>query len=268
MVEAYSITPFIANDSYLNSEQRLAIITGPNMGGKSTYMRQTALICLLARAGSFVPAETARIGQIDRIFTRIGASDDLSGGKSTFMVEMTETATILNYAGKNSLVLMDEVGRGTSTYDGLSIAMAAAKYLALHSQAMTLFATHYFEMTDLANDYSAIINLHLDALQSGDEVTFLHNVKSGAASQSYGLYVANIAGIAKPVIKDAGKHYWLKISLLNKWNYLHHYHKNTKLLSNWKICRLKISPPCRRYSYYGNLNSSCSLQNNYSSANN
>ncbi|PIE46306.1 MAG: DNA mismatch repair protein MutS [Gammaproteobacteria bacterium] len=203
VVEAYSTTPFIANDSYLNSEQRLAIITGPNMGGKSTYMRQTALICLLARAGSFVPAETARIGQIDRIFTRIGASDDLSGGKSTFMVEMTETATILNYAGKNSLVLMDEVGRGTSTYDGLSIAMAAAKYLALHSQAMTLFATHYFEMTDLANDYSAIINLHLDALQSGDEVTFLHSVKSGAASQSYGLYVANIAGIAKPVIKDA-----------------------------------------------------------------
>lgn len=203
VVEAYSTTPFIANDVYLNSEQRLAIITGPNMGGKSTYMRQTALICLMARAGSFVPADSADIGQIDRIFTRIGASDDLSGGKSTFMVEMTETATILNYASKNSLVLMDEVGRGTSTYDGLSIAMASAKYLALHSQALTLFATHYFEMTALANDYPPIINLHLDALESGNDVVFLHHVKQGAASKSYGLHVANIAGISKAVIKDA-----------------------------------------------------------------
>lgn len=203
VVEAYSTTPFIANDTYLNAEQRLAVITGPNMGGKSTYMRQTALICLMARAGSFVPAVAANIGQIDRIFTRIGASDDLSGGKSTFMVEMTETATILNYAGKYSLVLMDEVGRGTSTYDGLSIAMAAAKYLALHSEALTLFATHYFEMTALANDYSPIVNLHLDAVESDGEVVFLHHVKSGAASKSYGLHVANIAGVAKPVIKDA-----------------------------------------------------------------
>ncbi|PIE45078.1 MAG: DNA mismatch repair protein MutS [Gammaproteobacteria bacterium] len=203
VVEAYSHYPFIANDVYLNNEQRLAIITGPNMGGKSTYMRQAALICLMARAGSFVPAVSARIGQIDRIFTRIGASDDLSGGKSTFMVEMTETATILNYAGKHSLVLMDEVGRGTSTYDGLSIAMAAAKYLALHSQALTLFATHYFEMTALANDYPSITNLHLDAVESNGEVVFLHHVKAGAASKSYGLHVANIAGIAKPVIQDA-----------------------------------------------------------------
>lgn len=203
VVEAYATTPFIANDTYLNHDQRLAVITGPNMGGKSTYMRQTALICLMARAGSFVPATTARIGQIDRIFTRIGASDDLSGGKSTFMVEMTETATILNYAGKHSLVLMDEVGRGTSTYDGLSIAMAAAKYLALHSQALTLFATHYFEMTVLAKDYPSISNLHLEAVESNGEVVFLHAVKSGAASKSYGLHVANIAGIAKPVIKDA-----------------------------------------------------------------
>lgn len=203
VVEAYSTTPFIANDVYLNSEQRLAIITGPNMGGKSTYMRQAALICLMARAGSFVPAESAHIGQIDRIFTRIGASDDLSAGKSTFMVEMTETATILNYAGKHSLVLMDEVGRGTSTYDGLSIAMAAAKYLALQSQALTLFATHYFEMTALANDYPPIVNLHLDAIESDGEVVFLHHVKAGAANQSYGLYVANIAGISKAVIEDA-----------------------------------------------------------------
>ncbi len=203
VVEAYHHTAFIANDTYLNGEQRLAIITGPNMGGKSTYMRQTALICLMARAGSFVPATEAEIGHIDRIFTRIGASDDLSGGKSTFMVEMTETATILNYASQYSLVLMDEVGRGTSTYDGLSIAMAAAKHLALHSQSMTLFATHYFEMTALANDYPCIVNLHLDAVESGGDVVFLHHVKSGAASKSYGLHVANIAGIAKPVIADA-----------------------------------------------------------------
>lgn len=203
VVEAYSLSPFIANDSYLNTEQRLAVITGPNMGGKSTYMRQTALICLMARAGSFVPAESAQIGIIDRIFTRIGASDDLSGGKSTFMVEMTETATILNYAGPHSLVLMDEVGRGTSTYDGLSIAMATAKYLALHSQAMTLFATHYFEMTALANDYPVIVNLHLEAVESRGEVVFLHHVKAGAASKSYGLHVAHIAGITKVVIEDA-----------------------------------------------------------------
>nr|PID63343.1 MAG: hypothetical protein CR974_02025 [Gammaproteobacteria bacterium] len=175
------------------------------MGGKSTFMRQTALICLMARAGSFVPATSADIGQIDRIFTRIGASDDLSGGKSTFMVEMTETATILNYAGKHSLVLMDEVGRGTSTYDGLSIAMAAAKYLASHSQALTLFATHYFEMTALAEEYLEIVNLHLDAVESNGDVVFLHSVKEGAASKSYGLHVAHIAGIAKPVIKEAEK---------------------------------------------------------------
>ncbi|MBS9777414.1 MAG: DNA mismatch repair protein MutS [Gammaproteobacteria bacterium] len=203
VVEAYATTPFIANDAMLHEKQRLAVITGPNMGGKSTYMRQTALICLMARAGSFVPAQSADIGHIDRIFTRIGASDDLSGGKSTFMVEMTETATILNYAGPHSLVLMDEVGRGTSTYDGLSIAMAAAKYLANHSKALTLFATHYFEMTELANDYESIINLHLDAVESNGDVVFLHHVKSGAASKSYGLHVANIAGISKAVIKDA-----------------------------------------------------------------
>lgn len=203
VVEAFSQVPFIENDTYLQNEQRLAVITGPNMGGKSTYMRQTALICLMARMGSFVPAEAARIGHIDRIFTRIGASDDLSSGKSTFMVEMTETATILNYASKHSLVLMDEVGRGTSTYDGLSIAMASAKFLALHSQALTLFATHYFEMTTLADDYPSIINLHLDAVESAGEIVFLHHVKSGAASKSYGLHVAQIAGVAKPVIADA-----------------------------------------------------------------
>ncbi len=205
VVEAYSGKSFIANDSVLNDKERLAIITGPNMGGKSTFMRQTALICIMARIGCFVPAEMATIGKIDRIFTRIGASDDLSSGKSTFMIEMSETATILNFASKYSLVLMDEVGRGTSTYDGLSIAVASAKYLANTCKAMTLFATHYFEMTNLAGNNQAIFNLHLDAVENDDAVIFMHSVKKGAASKSYGLYVANIAGVNKTVINQAQK---------------------------------------------------------------
>lgn len=203
VVEQFSQTAFIANDSTLNTSQRLAIITGPNMGGKSTFMRQTALIVLMARAGSFVPASQATIGKIDRIFTRIGASDDLSSGKSTFMVEMSETATILNYASAHSLVLMDEVGRGTSTYDGLAIATAVAKALARENQSLTLFATHYFEMTQLADDEKGVFNLHLSALESGDDVTFLHTVQTGAANKSYGIHVAMIAGLPKNVINDA-----------------------------------------------------------------
>ncbi|MPV86053.1 DNA mismatch repair protein MutS [Cardiobacteriales bacterium ML27] len=203
VVEAYTTTPFIPNDTHLDGQQSLAIITGPNMGGKSTYMRQTALICLMARIGSFVPADTADIGHIDRIFTRIGASDDVSAGKSTFMVEMTETATILNHATPHSLVLMDEVGRGTSTYDGLSLAMASAKYLATHNQSLTLFATHYFEMTALTETHPTLFNLHLDAVDSGGDIVFLHHVKPGAASKSYGLHVAKIAGVAPAVIDEA-----------------------------------------------------------------
>ncbi len=203
VVEQVSDTPFVANDAVLNQQRRILIITGPNMGGKSTFMRQTALIVLLAYTGSFVPAAAATIGPIDRIFSRIGASDDLAGGRSTFMVEMEETANILHNATSRSLVLMDEIGRGTSTFDGLSLAWASAIELATTIKAYTLFATHYFELTTLPDEYAGIANVHLDAIEHGDSIVFLHSVKDGPANQSYGLQVAQLAGVPRPVIKRA-----------------------------------------------------------------
>ncbi|MCP3427732.1 DNA mismatch repair protein MutS [Opacimonas viscosa] len=203
VVESVLDAPFIANPVHLSPEQRMLMITGPNMGGKSTYMRQTALIVLLAYIGSYVPAQDCVIGPIDRIFTRIGAADDLASGRSTFMVEMTETATILHNATAHSLVLMDEIGRGTSTYDGLSLAWACAEYLHRNIQAFTLFATHYFELTLLADETSGMSNVHLSALEHEDSIKFMHNVKQGAASKSYGLQVAALAGVPKNVIMSA-----------------------------------------------------------------
>ena len=203
VVEQVMNEPFIANPIDLNAQRKMLIITGPNMGGKSTYMRQTALIALLAHIGSYVPAESAHIGSIDRIFTRIGASDDLASGRSTFMVEMTETANILHNATERSLVLMDEIGRGTSTYDGLSLAWASAEWLAKQLGSMTLFATHYFELTELPNQLPNLANVHLDAVEHGDSIAFMHAVQEGAASKSYGLAVAGLAGVPKAVIKQA-----------------------------------------------------------------
>ena len=203
VVETFITQPFVPNDLQLNDSRRMLVITGPNMGGKSTFMRQTALIVLLARMGSFVPAQSARIGSIDRIFTRIGASDDLAGGRSTFMLEMTEAANILNNATAHSLVLMDEIGRGTSTYDGLSLAWACATYIAKHVKAFTLFATHYFELTSLASEIDSCRNVHLDATEHGDQLIFLHTVKEGPANQSYGLQVAALAGVPSKVIHSA-----------------------------------------------------------------
>lgn len=203
VVEQVIDTPFIANDLALDEDLRLLVITGPNMGGKSTYMRQTALIIILAHVGSFVPADKLRIGPIDRIFTRIGASDDLAGGRSTFMVEMTETATILNNATGQSLVLMDEIGRGTSTFDGLSLAWAAAHHMAETTRAFTLFATHYFELTALAQELPGCGNVHLDATEHNGQLIFLHSVKPGPANQSYGLQVASLAGVPNDVIQRA-----------------------------------------------------------------
>ncbi|EGA65928.1 DNA mismatch repair protein MutS [Vibrio brasiliensis] len=203
VVEQVMDEPFIANPIELNPSRKMLIITGPNMGGKSTYMRQTALIALMAHIGSYVPAEAAQIGSIDRIFTRIGASDDLASGRSTFMVEMTETANILHNATANSLVLMDEIGRGTSTYDGLSLAWASAEWLAKQLGSMTLFATHYFELTELPNQIPHLANVHLDAVEHGDSIAFMHAVQEGAASKSYGLAVAGLAGVPKSVIKNA-----------------------------------------------------------------
>ena len=200
VVEQSLQTPFIANDLKLHDERHMLIITGPNMGGKSTYMRQTALIVLLAYIGAYVPAEAAKIGPIDRIFTRIGASDDLALGRSTFMVEMTETANILHNATHQSLVLMDEIGRGTSTYDGLSLAWACAEQLAQKIKAYTLFATHYFELTQLAEQQSNIVNVHFDAIEHGDGVAFLHTVQEGAANRSYGIQVAALAGVPRSVL--------------------------------------------------------------------
>ena len=194
---------FVPNDLVLDDQQRMLIITGPNMGGKSTYMRQTALIVLLAHIGSFVPAERAQIGVVDRIFTRIGASDDLASGRSTFMVEMTETANILHNATPNSLVLMDEIGRGTSTFDGLSLAWACAHFLAERVHAFTLFATHYFELTSLPDECAGVGNAHLDASEHHDGIVFLHKVQRGAASKSYGLQVAKLAGIPREVLEAA-----------------------------------------------------------------
>ncbi|SUC10538.1 DNA mismatch repair protein MutS [Pasteurella canis] len=203
VVEQVLKAPFIANPVQLNSQRHLLIITGPNMGGKSTYMRQTALITLMAYIGSFVPAESAIIGPIDRIFTRIGASDDLASGRSTFMVEMTEMANILHQATAQSLVLIDEIGRGTSTYDGLSLAWACAEWLAKKLRSLTLFATHYFELTVLPEQLAGSANVHLDALEHNDTIAFMHSVQEGAASKSYGLAVAALAGVPQSVIKLA-----------------------------------------------------------------
>jgi DNA mismatch repair protein MutS len=200
------IERFIANDCQLNAERKLLLITGPNMGGKSTFMRQVALITLLAYVGSYVPATRATIGPIDRIFTRIGAADDLAGGRSTFMVEMTESAAILNAATENSLVLMDEVGRGTSTFDGLALAWAIAKQLITTTNSYTLFATHYFELTQLPETHPTAHNVHLSAVEHQETIVFLHAVQNGPASQSYGLQVAQLAGIPAPVIRAARKH--------------------------------------------------------------
>jgi DNA mismatch repair protein MutS len=206
VVEQVMTDPFIPNDVHFDEQRRMLIITGPNMGGKSTYMRQTALITLLAHVGSFVPARSAQIGTIDRIFTRIGAADDLAGGRSTFMVEMTETANILHNATEHSLVLMDEIGRGTSTFDGLSLAWACAEQLAQEVNAFTLFATHYFELTTLPDTLKGVGNVHLDAVEHGDGIVFMHAVKEGPANQSYGLQVAALAGVPPAVIKRAKQH--------------------------------------------------------------
>lgn len=203
VIEAALDTPFMPNNVRLDDNTRMLLITGANMGGKSTYMRQTALIVLLAHIGSFVPAEQAVMGTIDGIFTRIGANDDLAGGRSTFMVEMTETASILHNATRHSLVLMDEIGRGTSTFDGLSLAWACAEHLGKHVGAYTLFATHYFELTRLPELVSGIANVHLDAVEQEDKLIFLHDVKSGPANRSYGLHVALLAGVPKTVIQQA-----------------------------------------------------------------
>jgi DNA mismatch repair protein MutS len=203
VVEQVSDTPFVANDLSLSNKRRMLVITGPNMGGKSTYMRQAALIVLIAHIGCYVPAKNLICGPIDKIFTRIGASDDLASGRSTFMVEMSETANILHNATANSLILMDEIGRGTSTFDGLSLAWACADYLAKETKAFTLFATHYFELTTLVDEQKTIANVHLDAMEHGDKIIFLHAVKDGPANQSYGLQVASLAGVPRSVIEKA-----------------------------------------------------------------
>jgi DNA mismatch repair protein MutS len=206
VVEQHLEGPFVPNDLSLHEGRRMLVVTGPNMGGKSTYMRQAALIVLLAGIGSYVPAESAAIGPVDRIFTRIGAADDLAGGRSTFMVEMTEAANILNNATRDSLVLMDEIGRGTSTYDGLSLAWACARHIGREVGAFTLFATHYFELTALAEELPACANVHLDATEHGDTLVFLHAVKEGPANQSYGLQVARLAGVPRHVVDDARRY--------------------------------------------------------------
>jgi DNA mismatch repair protein MutS len=206
VVERAGREPFVANDLRFDDSRRMLIITGPNMGGKSTYMRQTALIVILAHIGCYVPARRAVLGPLDRIFTRIGASDDLAGGRSTFMLEMTETANILNNATAHSLVLMDEVGRGTSTFDGLSLAWACAAFIATKIRAFTLFATHYFELTSLAGEAPGVVNVHVEAVEHGDTLVFLHSVKEGPANQSYGLQVAALAGIPKSVTAQARRY--------------------------------------------------------------
>ena len=206
VVELASREPFIPNDVCLDDERRMLIITGPNMGGKSTYMRQTALIAILAHIGCFVPASRAVLGPLDRIFTRIGASDDLAGGRSTFMLEMTETANILHNATERSLVLMDEIGRGTSTFDGLSLAWACATFIAREIRSFTLFATHYFELTSLPAETPSAANVHVEAVEHGDRLIFLHSVKAGPANQSYGLQVAALAGIPKAVTAEARRY--------------------------------------------------------------
>ena len=205
LVVESQVEDFIPNDASLSRSRQLLLITGPNMGGKSTYMRQVAQIALLAYCGSFVPALSAKIGPLDRIFTRIGASDDLAGGRSTFMVEMTEAATILNNATPRSLVLVDEIGRGTSTFDGLALAYAIARHLAERVRCYALFATHYFELTQLAAELPNIANVHLDAVEHKDRIVFLHRLEPGPADKSYGIHVAHLAGIPKDVVRAAKK---------------------------------------------------------------
>lgn len=205
VVEQASDDAFIANDLVMHKGRQMLVITGPNMGGKSTYMRQTAIIVLLAHIGGFVPARKVSLSVFDQIFTRIGSSDDLAGGRSTFMVEMTEAANILNSASARSLVLMDEIGRGTSTFDGLALAWACATHIVQHVAAYTLFATHYFELTALADDYPPVANVHLDATEHRDNIVFLHSVQDGPANQSYGIHVAKLAGIPMSVITAARK---------------------------------------------------------------
>jgi DNA mismatch repair protein MutS len=204
VVEA-QVEQFTPNDSLLHDGRRMLLITGPNMGGKSTYMRQVAIIALLAHVGSFVPAQEAVLGEIDQIFTRIGASDDLASGRSTFMVEMTEAANILHNATGKSLVLVDEIGRGTSTFDGLALAYAIARHLLENNRSYTLFATHYFELTRLAEEFSQLANVHLAAVEHQHSIVFLHSVNEGAASQSHGLQVAALAGVPQGVIRSAKK---------------------------------------------------------------
>ena len=204
VVEA-QVDTFTPNDTTLNDARRTLLITGPNMGGKSTYMRQVALIALLAHVGCFVPAQEAVLGEIDHIFTRIGASDDLASGRSTFMVEMTEAANILHNATEKSLVLVDEIGRGTSTFDGLALAYAIARHLLEINRSYTLFATHYFELTRLSEEFKQLANVHLDAIEHQHSIVFLHSVNEGAASQSYGLQVAALAGVPNSVIRNAKK---------------------------------------------------------------
>jgi DNA mismatch repair protein MutS len=204
VVEA-QVEQFTPNDCTLNDARRMLLITGPNMGGKSTYMRQVAIIALLAHVGCFVPAEAAMLGEIDQIFTRIGASDDLASGRSTFMVEMTEAANILHNATEKSLVLVDEIGRGTSTFDGLALAYAIARHLLENNRSYTLFATHYFELTRLAEEFAQLANVHLAAVEHQHSIVFLHSVNEGAASQSYGLQVAALAGVPNGVIRSAKK---------------------------------------------------------------
>ena len=194
---------FIPNDLILHPERRLLLITGPNMGGKSTYMRQTALIVLLAHIGCHVPAKRACMGPVDRIFTRIGASDDLASGRSTFMVEMTEAAAILHQATPHSLVLMDEIGRGTSTFDGLALALSICRHLVRQNRCLSLFSTHYFELTRLAHEFPELANVHLDAIEHGEKIVFLHAVEEGPANQSYGIQVAALAGMPPAVVRAA-----------------------------------------------------------------
>ena len=206
VVERFIEVPYVPNDLQLDATRRMLVITGPNMGGKSTYMRQAALTVVMARIGSFVPAAAATLGPVDRIFTRIGAGDDVAGGRSTFMVEMTETANILHNATAESLVLMDEVGRGTSTYDGLALAHACAVHLAKRARSFTLFATHYFELTRLPQEAEGVLNVHLDATEHGEKLVFLHAVREGPASRSYGLQVALLAGVPREVVGMARRH--------------------------------------------------------------
>jgi DNA mismatch repair protein MutS len=197
------VDQFIPNDLRLDAKRSCVVLTGPNMGGKSTYMRQAALAVIMAFAGCYVAANAATIGPIDRVLTRIGASDDLASGRSTFMVEMTEAAAILQRATPNSLVIVDEIGRGTSTFDGLALATAIARRLVAKTKSLTLFATHYFELTELANEFSSCVNHHVSVVEHGDKIVFLHEVKAGPASRSYGIDVAKLAGLPAEVIRDA-----------------------------------------------------------------